>query len=303
MSRTELGKVTKAVRVAMGTAYPYDETRVRGGVEAAALYLVHGLARRDSIDLHVVSCTPAVKSRLTERRHGATFHWIPTGKRMGALRAITLDALMAGRAYRAICPEIIHAQDGSAYGVGTPPGTPMVLTIHGVEVYVPQTRRLHHYRGLRGLYRRSAERWMIEESLSRANAVVSIAGDYVPRILGKRRLGDRPVFKIANPIADGFWTTGPDEPGSGSRILCVGEITELKNAVGLVHALARVVRLVPGAELLFAGGIGEPRYYARVQDAITILGLGHSVRFLGRLSQSQLVDAYAHSSVVVLASI
>ncbi|MDI6807908.1 MAG: glycosyltransferase [Candidatus Eisenbacteria bacterium] len=48
--------MTEKLRVVMGTVYPYDESRIRGGVEAVAFYLTQALAKRDDLELHVVSC-------------------------------------------------------------------------------------------------------------------------------------------------------------------------------------------------------------------------------------------------------
>ena len=56
------------IKVLMGTCYPYDEKKVRGGVEAVALNLVQALGKRNDIELHVGSFTQFVKRAQTEKR-------------------------------------------------------------------------------------------------------------------------------------------------------------------------------------------------------------------------------------------
>lgn len=68
----------QTLRVALGSIYPYDETQVRGGVEAVALYLARALGRREDVDLHIVSCNRSVDRDHTEQRGRITFHWLAT---------------------------------------------------------------------------------------------------------------------------------------------------------------------------------------------------------------------------------
>ncbi len=91
--------MSKRVRVALGTVYPYDESRIHGGVEAVALYLVNALAKHSDIDLHVVSCNRKVRCDFSERRGNVTFHWLPTCPQLYTLRAATVDAWRVRRVY------------------------------------------------------------------------------------------------------------------------------------------------------------------------------------------------------------
>lgn len=290
------------MRVVLGTVSPYDESRVRGGVEAVALGLVGALAKRDDLELHVVSCNRTVKRGLTEQRGAVTFHWLATGRHFYGLRAATVDAYRVRKAYEQINPDIIHAQGCSEYALAAPANIPLVLTIHGLHLFVPAMQKTAHFRGPVGVYRRWIEGRIVRQSVRKAQAVISIAGDYVPLVMGGL-LDGKPVYEIANPIAVDVWEAVPGGHDSGDQILCVGEIIERKNALGLVQAFAEVTRQLPEAKLHLAGGIGEPGYFTRVQEEVARFGLQNKVAFLGRLNQSQLLEAHARASLVVLASI
>ncbi len=290
------------MRVVLGTVYPYDESRVRGGVEAVALNLGSALAKRDDLELHIVSCNRTLKRNLTEQRGSVTFHWLATGRHLYGLRAATVDAWRVRKVYEQISPDVIHAQGCSEYAIAASAKIPLVLTIHGLHLFVPVMLETAHYRGPVGIYRRWIEGWIVRQSVRRAQAVISIAGDYVPSVMGEIMNG-KPVYEIANPIDVDVWDTVPRGYDSGDQILCVGEIIERKNAFGLVRAFAEVTRLWPKAKLHLAGGIGEPDYFTRVQGEVARLGLQNKVAFLGRLNQNQLLEAYARSSLVVLTSI
>ena len=290
------------LRVALGTVYPYDESRIRGGVEAVALYLTRALAKRDDVELHVVSCNRAIRRAFTEQRGAVTFHWLATGKRFYGLRAVTVDAWRVRRVYGAIRPDVIHAQGFSEYAVAARPHDRLVLTIHGVTSFVPVMRQTDHFRGPVGLYRRWIGNRIAQGSIRRASAIVSIAGDYIPQLLGTR-LGRRPLYHIDNPISDVFFAFDQAPSSSEPIVLFAGTIIEHKNVVGLVRAFARVVKGMPEAKLQIAGAIGEQGYYTRVQDEIALLGLKDRVALLGALDQRSLLDAYARASIVALCSI
>jgi hypothetical protein len=79
------------LRVALGTVYPYDETRIRGGVEVVARCLSLAPAKGDDIELHVVSCNKTMSGDRTERRGAVAFHWLAAGRRLQVLRSATAD--------------------------------------------------------------------------------------------------------------------------------------------------------------------------------------------------------------------
>ena len=90
---------------------------------------------------------------------------------------------------------------------------------------------------------------------------------------------------------------------SEGSILCVGDIIERKNALGLIQAFSKVKSRFPYAKLWFAGGIQDPIYYKKVVNEIYLLNLKENIEFLGRLDDVELRKRYTKASLVVLPSI
>src|SRR5215218_6177005 len=207
----------RPIRVALGSVYPYDESRIGGGVEAAAVYLAGALAQREDVELHVVSLTRRVARDLYERRGPIVFHWLPVAPRLQALKSVSEHAARVRAVYRRSRPDIVHAEGFSEYAVGTPPGTPLILTVHGLEVFAPIVRRFAHFAGPAGLYRRFLVRWLARASLRPAQGVISTAGPYIEEALG-RAVAGKQIFCIDNPIGAAFFAV-PDLPPEGPPVV------------------------------------------------------------------------------------
>jgi glycosyltransferase involved in cell wall biosynthesis len=90
-------------------------------------------------------------------------------------------------------------------------------------------------------------------------------------------------------------------------VLFVGNLEPRKQVDVLVRAIARVRRhlSLPPVELLVVGSgesAGIEDQTARLRQLTADLGLGDSVRFLGRVDESRLQDCYAAADVFALAS-
>lgn len=289
--------------VAMGSVYPYDESHVRGGIEAVALYLARALARRDDIDLHVVSCTYGLKDDVTEQRGSITVHWLASRRRLHALRALTVDICRVRDVYDLIRPDVVHAQGFSEYALAAR-NTTMVLSIHGVEPLVPSARNMVHFKGVAGHYRRWAAVLAARESIRKADAIIDNAGGYALQPVNSWLKGKR-ICRIANPVAETFFRLPQSGPLASEEplVIWVGEIGERKNVLDLLQAFALVVLRVPQSHLLLIGGSADLRYLDRVRSAITEHGLGDKVTLAGRIGQSELMAAYAKASILAMTSL
>lgn len=289
--------------MALGSIYPYDESRIRGGVEAVAFYLTRALAKRDDLELHVVSCNRTVGRSSVERRDTVTFHWLAKGQRFYGLRATTIDAWRVKQVYHEICPEVIHVQGFSEYAIGGGSKAGMVLAIHGIEALVPHMWTTASFKGTVGRYRRWIGAWLARQSIRKANAIVDNSGGYVSRLLGAR-LDSKSIHNIANPIADDFFSIGQAEEGATlpPMVLWAGEISERKNVTGLVQAFALVASRLPEAGLVLTGGIAESKYFHRVQAIIAEKRLESKIKIAGCIPHAELLQAYARAAIMVVPS-
>lgn len=292
-----------AIKLLLGTIYPRDEMRVRGGVEAVAVNLVHALQKREDIELHVVSFSPKIRRFQKEKRGRTTFYWLPTVRYLYGLRAMTVDGWRFYSLARVIKPDIIHAQNVSEYATWVPSNIPLVVTIHGVELFEPKMLNTRHFQGIVGIYRRWIGKQIFKHSLQNAEGVISIAGQYIPQLINEF-LDGKEVYFIPNPVRD-FWFAHSQEVNVNSEpnVLCVGDIIERKNALGLVQAFSKVKSKFPKTKLWFAGKILDSVYYKKVVHEIEKLNLKENVEFCGPLDDVTLKNLYTKASIVALASI
>ncbi|MDZ4765108.1 MAG: glycosyltransferase family 4 protein [Chloroflexota bacterium] len=87
-------------------------------------------------------------------------------------------------------------------------------------------------------------------------------------------------------------------------ILSVGAVKRRKGTLELVEAFARVRPQIPGARLHIVGSLTlEPAYVERVRAAIQQHDLGAAVTLAGRISDADLMRAYADADVFALPSL
>jgi len=296
--------MAEKLRVAVGTVYPYDESRVRGGVEAVALYLTRAVAKRDDVELHVVSCNRAVGRSFVEKRGSITVHWLATGRRLYGVRAATIDAWRVREVYDQLAPDVIHAQHFGEYAIAARSTSRMVLTIHGLEALVPHMRDTSHFRGAVGRYRRWITEWLARQGITRASAVIDTSGGYVTRSVGTW-LDGKPIYGVANPVSQDFFSLGEQHRSVAGAplILWCGSISERKNVAGLVQAFAHIVPRLPEARLTLVGGVADSTYFDRVLHVIAEAGIEGKVKATGPIPQEQLLQAYQEAAVVAMPSI
>lgn len=82
-------------------------------------------------------------------------------------------------------------------------------------------------------------------------------------------------------------------------IICIGRLSPEKGQAGLIQAFATLARDRPDLRLHLVGD-GPDR--ARLDELVAELGVGHSVRFYGRLSEGDTLAALGDATMLVLPS-
>jgi len=290
------------VRVALGTAYPFDESRIHGGVESVAFNLARSLAAKRDVQLHVVSCSEQVPSDTVEQRGSFTIHWIRARPGLGTLKALTIHARKVAAVYDSLSPDIVHAQHFSGYAVGAPDTCPLVLTVHGLEWFSPEMKASSRYTGAAGAYRRWAEGRLIRVCLKKASAVVSMSGPFVPGAIGSM-LDGKEVRGIANALVLDRWLEVPPTRDDARTVLCVGTVKSRKNPLDLIKAFAGAIDDSLDSELVFIGDTPEADYLDALVRQATALGVAERVAFRGHVDEDRLVEAYSDAAVVASASV
>lgn len=281
------------MKVAMVGPYPLDGVAT-GGIAAVSAALAFALRRLDDIDLHIVTTAPRGASSFTP-----SVHLIADSGRWRRLTMYRAERAAIARTLCDLRPDIVHAQGQNFFAIGAlGAGLPAVVTLHGMlareaSITDPRSRwteRLSKH--IRGRFNARFE----AATLRRARDIIVISPFVARTIAGRTRAR---LHAIANPVDDAFFGL-PDAQQDG-RLLYAGTLEPRKGLHDLIGAArllrARGVR----AELRIAGADADPAYAASLRaDAA---GMGDTVRFLGVISQRQLLDEYAAAALVVMSSV
>lgn len=267
-------------------------------------------------EVHVVApWHPLVRRAPTER--GVTFHFYryaphPRLNVFGYAAAMRADVSLRGAAYAAAPlalgagwwtarkiarrhqASVMHGHwviPGGVTAALAAPELPLVVSLHGSDVYVAERLRPA------GLAARGA--------LARAGAVTACSADLATRGIA---LGARPERTMVVPYGVDAARFAPDAatraaersrlgvPASMTLVATAGRLVSKKGFEYLVDALARV----PAAVLAIAGdGTLRDALHARARAA----GVIERIRFLGDRSQDQVAVLFSAADVIVTPSI
>ncbi len=297
------------MRVAMLTFYPIldgagdgarsDEARIPGGIRMVAYNLVNALRELPGLELHVIHChadigEDAADGERTLRDGPVTLHYLPLSRQRVVPNLIRGVRRLVG-ALRELQPDLVHAHAGHFAYAGVAAGYPTIYTIHGILPYELQVYNRTLFDRLRyGLLNQYERR-----ALRRVEALVAIS----PAVHEAYANIERPErwVRINNPVPDAFLTLADrSEPW---RVLYVGSITEVKDVLTLLRAIARVKETCPQVRLRVAGRATSADYERRVRALVRERGMEEQVTFLGLLDRGQLLDEYARAALVALPSL
>ncbi len=266
-----------------------------------------GLAARGH-DVHVVAPSPAGRAG-TEGRDGVVVH------RRGSRHMPGLDAMRVclpwevspevRRVFADVRPDVVHTNGHMLLG--------RAVVQHALREEVPIVATNHlmpenivGYLPLFGSLRSVFAEWMYRDLgrvYSRADAVTAPTARAVDLI--NRRAGLTAAFPVSNGIdADAYEQArvavaarrgtpgGPDtlyEP----TVLFVGRLDQEKRVDELIRAFARIAPDVPGRLQVVGDGACRGTWEALADR----LGVAGRVRFLGRVSDDDLMSAYATADV------
>jgi glycosyltransferase involved in cell wall biosynthesis len=291
----------KKIKVVIGSVYPYDESKIKGGVEAVALYLVSALSKHEELEIHVVSCTTDIEYDKVEKRGKVICHWISTKPNFYLLRLLFINQYKVKKEYDKIQPDIVHAQGFSEYALAKSKKIPLLLSIHGIEVYSPKGKKLKSFSGLVGNYRKIFSKYIAKLCIQKSNGIVSNGGDYIPSILNNI-ISTRKIYQIFNPISPDFFDHYKTS-NSKRTLLWVGNITERKNILDLVKVMEIVVQNIPDSKLVLVGRISDHDYFNRMELEIRNRNLTKKIIIKGQVEQKDLIEIYQTSSIFLLTSI
>jgi glycosyltransferase involved in cell wall biosynthesis len=287
------------LRIAVIGEYPVDPQQIWGGVQSATAYLVRGLSRMETLDVHVLTFKrPDWKGPDQIKQGNVTVHLMPLFPRFERLRNYRTYQSILNHKIAQIQPDLLHAQDTTAHAyVALRSGVPTVVTIHGVrwedgKYYSSWGRRV----------RNTFDSLIVErEVIRRTHHLIAICR-YVTEYYGAQLPAQANVSYIPNAIDDRFFQL---ENRSTDRpvVLFAGRIIPRKRVLDLVKAFADVVVRMPSALLRLAGECSsEPGYVESLRRFIHQAGLEDNIQLLGPLDETALSREFSGCNLVVVAS-
>jgi len=281
------------MRVVMLGSFPLDPNRIPGGVEAVIHNLCMALARRDEIDLTLVTCCSAITEPVTKQYGGFEIRYLPGQRRFGTVTSHTVDVKRLLHTVNELQPDIVHSHGSGRYvAAGNRSGFPHVVTVHGIRF---KEVVLHH--GFKN-WCRSVTTTRFERKVLRNVKHIFVIADYVARSIAHMSSGRQ--YPIANPVAEKYF--GMATTDGDNTILSVAAMQPRKGIIHLVEALALVRRSVPDANLRLIGKVLVPAYADAVREKISELGLESHVQIDGFVSDQDLQDAFTSCAVFALCS-
>jgi glycosyltransferase involved in cell wall biosynthesis len=288
-----------SMRVAIISDYPLDTTRIQGGVQAAAVYLVKGLARINDLDVHVLRLKPSgwTGPNLIEQS-GITLHLLPIYPRFERARNYRNYQSSLNSKLAEIQPDILHAQDATSNAyVALRSSYPTIVTAQGIrredgKYYSSVGRRLRNY----------FDSYVIERYIMCNVRYLIATGRYVTDFFAGILRSDIKVYYLSNPIDERFFDlNGVQTPQN--VVLLPGRVIPRKRVIDLVQAFKGVVEKIPSAQLRIAGECSsEPTYVESVHRLIRQTNLEENVHILGPLPEAEILNEFTRCSIIALPS-
>ncbi|HLF25781.1 MAG TPA: glycosyltransferase family 4 protein [Anaerolineae bacterium] len=286
------------MRVALIGDYPLNSGQVRGGVQAAFMYLVRELCRIEGVQVHVLTQgRPDQRLPLPADRPGPIVHILPPFPRLEFARNFKTYQARLNGALAQIRPEVVHAQGGTddAY-VTLRSGYPAAITVHGVHSEDGKYSRTFRLRLRNYLYSAIVERYVIR----RVRHLIALSR-YVTRYYAPHLKRDVRVYYVPNAIDEAFFNL-PDAPDNPT-VLFAGRLIFRKRALDVVRAFARIAPHAPHAQLRLAGDTRtEPGYTQAIRAFIQEANLADRVHLLGALSEAEVLQEFAACTLLALPS-
>ena len=280
-------------RIAILANYPADHVTFNGGVETATAALLEGLsAYQDQFEFHVISFPEAISGDVVEQRNGFQFHFLSVPHHVALRPRLPFRVLKTYRTLRGIQPDLIHCQDNMALALAASfSGYPRIFTLHGVK-------RAEAWKRTGWEFWSAQVDALIERYVHHHFDAFICISDYARGVVGDEEL----TFAIPNAVSPHFFQAySKVVQKAPPRLLFVGVLAPLKRPADLLDAHVMLRRQFPDLETLFCGAV-EDESYARSMRQKVVEGNIGGVRFVGRVSQSQLADLLSSAAALVLPS-
>jgi glycosyltransferase involved in cell wall biosynthesis len=197
-------------------------------------------------------------------------------------------------------PDVLHVQYTAPLGCQAP----VIASVHDVS-YIEHPEYFPRLRGLQlrltvGHTVRRATRILTPSEFSRMS-ILRVYGDIEEEKVVMVPHAAAPEFRpisheaAATAVRDRFGMAGP-------FVLCVGDLQPRKNQIGLIRAFAELARAYPQLRHSLALAGKETWFAGQVKEAAQASGVADRIRFLGFVTDAELLQLYNACDVFVFPS-
>jgi glycosyltransferase involved in cell wall biosynthesis len=285
-----------AIKVAIIGDYPADSSQIRGGVQAAFVYLVRGLSRIGDLQLHVITLAGR-EGTGQGPQEGVTVHRLPPLPRFERARNHRTFRSLVNTRLAEIRPDVVHAESADVHAfVALHTGFPTVVTAHGIR-----REDTRHYASLGRRLRGYFDSLVTERYVMRRVRHLIAINRYITDYFAANLRPDARIYRVPNAVDEAFFDLARET--QGNTTLYVGRVTRLKRVLDLVRAFQPLARQRPALQLRIAGECSsEPHYVGELQSYIAQQNLQENVHVLGPLGEPRVLEEYACCDLLVLAS-
>ena len=286
------------LRIAAVSKFPFIESDGFSGLPSVSKNVCDALAQRDDIDLHVISGTLHTNTITQKQFEGYTATFFPYRSEVlyyASLYGFATREVV--RLLRDFKPDLVHCQAIAETALGSLwSGFPTVATIHGIaEAERKQAKgfKTKLAFGVQAL----AEAYYV-----RRLPHVIACSPYVSRFVRQKNPRAQ-LYDISNPMDADFFKVDATAPHAlPNSILVVGTIVFRKGQDVILEAMPDVLQACPEATLTLVGKEVDPTFAAQLKARAAALGVAERVRWLGAVSQPQLIEAMRQHRIVCLPS-
>lgn len=275
--------------------YPCDPNEINGGVEGVSIYLVRALKIIQDLNIQVITCKKNISKEKIIENEGITIHLLPSLKHFGNITLNLFDKYRVRKKIRDLKPDFIHFQNHPNYAyVRTDSYCPSLTTVHGII-----SREVLFDKGIVNRLRGIMKTWQEMTTLRSIQNILCLnpySYDVVHRIAPLAK-----TYLIPNPVSEKYFKLPDNEVPC--RILCVANIRRLKNILDLLKAVNILKIEIPAIKLHIAGNIVDSDYFNIISGYIKEYKLENNVKYLGNLSEKEILIEYSECCVFVLPSL
>lgn len=279
------------MKVLLGTPYPYINQKIWGGVEAVSKNLKVGFDRYEpKTSVTVVSGSTKAK-KMYETCDGITYIKQPRMK-VGSV-FVSQYPFRIKRFLKQNEFDVLNAHEIDFAYYGLEMKHKLLFTLHGFnweeKKYMAKHKQpFYDFFYVKRLY----------NTLKKLKYVVSI-NPYGKELFEHKT--NATIFDICNPIPDELFTIANGQ--QEKRMLCIGNISRMKNLLSLIKAITLVKREIKDVKLVIAGKIEDKEYFNQITAYIDKYNLKRNVEYLGIIAGKQKLEELSKMNFLISTSL